>query len=103
MNSLIPETLHIFVFQLSSAKNEDVPFAILEEFKIDLYSPTKATNSLHVAAKKGYAKFVLLALDSGFTKLLTYDNEDNMYPVELALEQEHYGIAAPMLRVMNDR
>ena len=105
MNSLIPETLYIFAFQLSDAKNEDVPFAILEEFNIDLYSRTKAekaTNLLHVAAGKGYTRVVELALERGFTKLLTYTDEKDQYPVQVALEQEHYGTAAVMLRAMND-
>ena len=105
MNLLISETLHIFAFQLYSAKNEDVLFAILEEFNIDLYSRTKAekaTNSLHVAAGKGYTRVVELALERGFTKLLTYSNEKDQYPVQVALEQEHFGTAALMLRAMND-
>ena len=105
MNSLIPETLYIFAFQLYSAKNEDVPFAILEEFNIYLYSDTKAekaTNSFHVAAKKGYTRVVELALERGFTKLLKYSNKKDQYPVQVALEQEHYDTAAVMLRAMNN-
>ena len=107
MNSLIPETLYIFAFQLSAAENEDVPFAILEELNIDLHSLTKAEKankySLHAAAEKGYTKFIGLALEKGFTKLLRYKNDKKQYPVEVALEQEHYGTAAVLLRAMNDR
>ena len=98
MNSLIPETLYIFVFQLSAAKSEDIPFAILEEFNFYLYPHT---NSLHFAARKGYTRVVELALERGFTKLLR-SNEEDRYPVQVALEHEHYGTAALMLRAMND-
>ena len=78
---------------------------MLEEFNIYLYSHTKAekaTNSLHVAAEKGYTRVVELALERGFTKLLIYSNEKDQYPVQVALEQERYGTAAVMLRAMND-
>ena len=105
MNSLIPETLYIFAFQLSAARNEDVPFAILEEFNIDLYSQAKdkiGENALHVAARNGYTRVVELALERSFTKLLIYSNDWDQYPVQVALRNEHYGTAAVMLRAMND-
>ena len=63
----------------------------------------KATNSLHVAARKGHTRVVELALERGFSKLLRYGNEQDQYPVQVALAQEHYDIAAVMLRAMNDR
>ena len=78
---------------------------MLEEFNIDLCpdqsKTVKTTNSLHVAAAKGYTRVVELALERGFKNLLTYNNEDDKYPVQLALENEHYGTAVVMLREMN--
>ncbi len=87
---------------MSNTKYENIPLAVLEEFNIDLFADQSNTNSLHVAAGKGYTRVVELALERGFTKLLIYNNEDNKYPVQVALEQKHYGTAAVMLRAMND-
>ena len=84
----------------------DVPHDILEEFNIDLYSSTfvddEDSNCLHIAANKGFTKFVKLALTRGFTKLLTYSNRSHLFPVEVALQHNHYDTAAVMLREMND-
>ena len=78
----------------------------MEEFNIDLYfnqsKAQKSSNTLHVAAKKGFTKFVELALERGFAKLLRYSNEEEQLPVKVALECGHYGTAAVMLRAMND-
>ena len=79
---------------------------MLEVFNIDLCpvqsKTVKTTNSLHVAAEKGYTKVVKLALERSFTKLLTCSNEKDQYPVQVALEKKDYGIASVMLRAMND-
>ena len=78
----------------------------MEEFNIDLNpdqsKAQKSSNALHVAAEKGFTKFVELALDRGFAKLLDYSNEEEQFPVQVALKKEHYGTAAVMLRAMND-
>ena len=91
---------------MSAAEREDVPLAILEEFNSDLYSnhskAEKSSNALHVAAEKGYTKFIQLALDRGFAELLEYRNEEDLLPVHVALEWEHYGTVAVMLRAINN-
>ena len=106
------------------AKREDVPHAILEEFNIDLCSNTlfvapyhcflsifsehmfkkhaQGSNSLHIAAKNGFTEFVKLAITRGFTKLLTYSNQDGLFPVQIAIQHNQYDTAAVMLREMND-
>ena len=47
-------------------------------------------------------KFIQLALDRGFVKLLKCSNEKEQLPVHVALECKHYGTTAVMLRAMND-
>ena len=90
--------------------SEDVPLAILEEFNIDLYWGKDAgacwgkdgNNPLHNAAAKGYTRFIKLALNRGFAKLLTYSNKEGQLLVEIAMKNKHYDTAAVMLREMND-
>ena len=76
---------------------------MLEEFNIDLRPHlSKTANSLHVAAWWGYTRVVELALERGFTELLTSSNEEDQYPVQVALDWDRYGTAAVLLRAMND-
>ena len=86
--------------------SEDVPLAILEEFNIDLYSNAcwgkDGNNPLHIAAAKGYTRFIKLALNRGFAKLLTYSNKEGQLLIEIAMKNKHYDTAAVMLREMND-
>ena len=85
---------------------EDVPLAILEEFNIDLYSDAcwdkDGNNPLHIAAARGYTRFIKLALNRGFINLLRYGNREGQLLVEVALQHEHYDTAAVILREMND-
>ena len=67
----------------------------------DVYDPNqskaeKCSNALHVAARRGCTKFVVLALDRGFAKLLEYSNEEDQLPVHVALQYKKYGTAAVM-------
>ena len=85
---------------------EDVPLAVFKEFNIDLYSNAywdkDGNNPLHIAAAKGYTEFIKLALNRGFVNLLTHSNKKGQLLVELAIDHEHYDIAAVILREMND-
>ena len=106
LHNFFPVDNRLLLFQISKASDEDIPLAVLEEYDIDLNpdqsKAKETTNSLHVAAVNGYTSVVKLALERGFTELLTCSNEDNKYPVQLALEEKHYFTAAVMLRAMND-
>ena len=76
---------------------------MLEEYNIDLRPHlSKTANSLHVAAYWGYTRVVKLALERDFTGLLTSSNEEDQYPVQVALEEGEHDTAAVMLRAMND-
>lgn len=108
MHELYKLHTKIFIFihhaQLRATR-EDLPIAILEDFNIDLYSPTyigaDGSNPLHIAAEKGFTTFTKLALDRGFTKLVLAKSRSEL-PVQLALMYDHYDTAAVLLKEMND-
>ena len=79
---------------------------MLQETNPDLYSPQftlDGENALHIAAAQGFTDLAKQILVRGYTNLLWAENKNHMYPIQRAVETEHFRTAEVLLRSTKDR
>ena len=79
---------------------------LLQETNPDLYSPQftlDGKNALHIAAAQGFTDLAKQILVRGYTNLLWAENKNHMYPIQTAVEEEHFRTAEVLLRSTKDR
>ena len=79
---------------------------MLQETNPDLYSPQftlDGENALHIAAAQGFTDLAKQILVRGYTNLLWAENKNHMYPIQMAVETEHFRTAEVLLRSTKDR
>ena len=79
---------------------------MLQETNPDLYSPQftlDGENALHIAAAQGFTDLAKQILVRGYTNLLWAENKNHMYPIQTAVETEHFRTAEVLLRSTKDR
>ena len=86
---------------------EELIIDIIEKKSYDLYSEefvSNGLNILHIAALNNSTKLVEYVLSKGYTRLLwaRSGGSKNLYPVRMALDNQHFATAALMLKAMND-